>query len=119
MARPWGQKVRGLPGHVLSWDALEKALKMGDAFQVGDVVVGAATLLKLVRLMREDDTDVHVCANGRLELTLRDRKRVVRDGKPRIASIKAKRQRMLALVNRAWLRAKAPQTVVVLRPSAN
>ena len=92
---------------------------MGEALEYGDVVVGTPTLLKLVRLMREDGTDVHVAANGRLEVALRDRKRVVKDGKPRIASVKAKRQRFLGIVNRAWLRTKAPRTVVVLRPRAS
>jgi len=114
--RPWGRKHR--QGWVILKEALQKALKDGDAVQMGEVTVGAKQLRQLVNLIPCDD--VLIRSNGKLEVETIERvSGKVKDGIYKTSFRKpAHNWNYFQLFDKAWM-PKVVNNLIILKPKKN
>lgn len=110
--RPWGRKRNG--GWIILQEDLVKALKDGDAIQVGEVTVGAKQLRQVISLVPCED--VLIRSNGSLEIETIERVIVRKPDNVKTSFRKpAHNWNYFRLFNNAWV-PKVVKTLVVLKP---
>ena len=112
--RPYGRRKNG--GWVIRQESLIKALKDGDAAELGKFQVGARQLRQLVSLMAFPDEEVLVTFNGKLEVrNICKLYAQSRDGLRRAEFRVPHFEHSFRLINKAWLPDK-PKVVLVIKP---
>ena len=110
--RPWGRRHR--QGWIILKDELAKALKDGDAIQVGEVTVGARQLRQLVNLV--PCRDVLIRSNGKLEVETIQRVIVRKPTSVKTSFRKpAHNWNYFSIFDKAWV-PTVIKTLVVLQP---
>ena len=122
VAHPWAHRKRGV-GFIFKPDSLIKALRLGDAVQLGDITIGTRNLIKLIRGFELPENQLLlVSSNGNLEIS-NIGLRYVPDPKgdyPRKAqhyTLRKGLRHYITLHDRAWLPENGvPKMTVVLKP---
>jgi len=114
--RPHGRKHKG--GWVIQPESLLKALRMGEAVELGKITVGTKTLMAIIRDMEFPDQELLIHANGKLEFQNIGRTFVKTPAGPTPVKCVFRLPRLrqyFSICDGAWM-PKVTKTLVVLKP---